>query len=579
MLSLIHPRFPVLGFAPVSQRIFLHVVSGQVEPFDREVDRDPFVIGRSSTADLSVSDRFMSRQHTRLFRRGAELLVEDMGSHNGTLLNGSPVAEPMPVQPGDILTISSTAVTLRSSRSEEVAVQPSHPSGPSASDLGVTKIKKDVSMLLSMVEPAKAEETGGTEGVELRRYAERLKLVIDVNAALGASISRDELLELILDRLFDHLRPEQAVILLPEEDEYLPAARRSVATVTERDFFYSRSLVREVVEERVAVLVADAAEDERFAAAESILASGITTLLAAPLLAAEDVLGIIVLSSRIHVRPFTEEDLELLGSLAAVAAMRIRNIELLEVAAERRRLEEELALARRIQEALLPERLPEIEGYRLLARNEASRGVSGDYYTVLERGEGSECVLVVADVAGKGMAASLLTASLEALTAGPIEDGMPSEEICDRVSRLLFSRTPPEKYATAFVAVLDVVSGTLRYTNAGHNPPFLVRAGGELETLASNGHPIGLVDGSEYEAAEVRLDPGDLLAIYTDGITEAADPDEEEFGPQRLAAVCHERRGDALEAVADAVEQALADFVRGVPFADDRTLVMLQRLG
>lgn len=550
-----------------------------MEPFDREVDRDPFVIGRSSTADLSVSDRFMSRQHTRLFRRGAELLVEDMGSHNGTLINGSPVVEPVPIRSGDILTISSTTVTLREP-GEDAAF--SHPLERAVSDLGVTRIKRDAAMLLSMAEPSRAEESDGGEDLELRRYAERLKLLIDVNAALSASITRDDLLELILDRLFDHLRPEQAVILLPENGEYLPAARRSVGTVPESELFYSRSLVREVVEERVAVMVSDAAEDERFAAAESILASGISTLLAAPLLTSEsdEVLGIIVLSSRVHVRPFSEEDLELLGSLAAVAAMRIRNFELLAEAAERRRLEDELKLARHIQEALLPKALPEIEGYRLLARNVASRGVSGDYYTVLERGEGSECVLVVADVAGKGMAASLLTASLEALTAGPIEDGMPPEEICNRVSRLLFARTPLEKYATAFVGVLDVASSTLRYTNAGHYPsPFLVRAGGDVEPLAPTGVPIGVLGAAVYEAAEVRIGPGDLLVVSTDGIIEAADGDDEEFGLARFENVCRGKRGDGLETLADAVEQALEQFVRGVPYADDRTLVMLERVG
>lgn len=571
----------MLCFASVSQRYFLHVVSGQMEPLDREVDRDPFIIGRSSTADLSVSDRFMSRQHTRLFRRGEELLVEDLGSHNGTLLNGSPVVEPVPMGSGDILTISSTTVTLRTGAPGEAAAPP-RPPERTISDLGVTRIKKDATMLLSMAEPSRTDEESGGEEPELRRYAERLKLMIDVNAALGTSITRTETLELILDRLFDHLRPEQAVILLHEDGEYLPAARRSVRAVADKDFFYSRSLVREVVEERVALMVSDAAEDERFAAAESILASGISTLLAAPLLTSEseEVLGIIVLSSRVHVRPFTEEDLELLGSLAAVAALRVRNFELLEEAAERRRLEGELKLARRIQEALLPKDLPEIEGYGLLARNAASRGVSGDYYTVLERGERSECVLVVADVAGKGMAASLLTASLEALTAGPIEDGMPPEEICNRVSRLLFARTPPEKYATAFVGVLEVATATLRYTNAGHYPsPFLVHDDGEVEPLGPTGVPIGVLGAATYEAVEVRIEPGDLLVVSTDGIIEAADPDDEEFGLERFEAVCRDARGDGLETLADAVEEALEGFVRGVPYADDRTLVMLQRLG
>jgi sigma-B regulation protein RsbU (phosphoserine phosphatase) len=563
----------------VSERYVLYVVSGQTDPFQQEIDRDPFVVGRSSTADLSVPDRFMSRQHTRFFQRGDKMMVEDMGSHNGTLINGNPIQEPAEIHLGDILTISSTTVTVRGPQSGEVVVASRPPATRESSpDQNVNKIKRDATMLLSVAEPGWAADDGTETDGELRRYADRLKLLIEVNAALSGSIAKDELLELILDRVFDHLQPEQAAILLPVDGEFRSAARRSTRVVSDGDAFYSRSLVREVVEERVAVLVVDAAADKRFAAAESILASGITALLAAPLLESGDVLGMIVLTSRIHVRPFTEEDLELLGSLASVAAMRIRNIFLLEEAAERRRLEGELKLARRIQEALLPKHLPEIPGYRLLARNVPSRGVSGDYYTILESEDGSTCTLLVADVSGKGMAASLVTASLEALTAGPIETGMPPDEICERVSRRLFSRTPPEKYATAFISVLDVVSGSLSYTNAGHNSPLVVRRGGEVETLDSTGVPIGLMAIAVYKKAAARLDPGDLLVIYTDGITEAADPDEEEFGMERLSAVCREHRSDGLVELADAIEDALDEFVRGTPFADDRTLVVLERL-
>ena len=186
-----------------------------------------------------------------------------------------------------------------------------------------------------------------------------------------------------------------------------------------------------------------------------------------------------MLESRAGVRQFAEEDLELLVSLAAVAALHLRNLALAMEAAERRRLEEELALARRIQVALLPDHLPEISGWDLYGGNFPSRGVSGDYYEVVERAEGRECVFMMADVSGKGMAASLLTVSLQALSTGPIEDGLPPEEICTRLSRLLYRRTPPEKYATAFLGVLEPATGRLRYTNAGHNPPLVLRAAGQ----------------------------------------------------------------------------------------------------
>ncbi|HSS48445.1 MAG TPA: PP2C family protein-serine/threonine phosphatase, partial [Thermoanaerobaculia bacterium] len=176
------------------------------------------------------------------------------------------------------------------------------------------------------------------------------------------------------------------------------------------------------------------------------------------------------------------------------------------------------------------------------------------------------------------MAASLLTASLQAFSAGPIEDGLPPEEICVRLSRLLYRRTPPEKFATAFLAVLETASGLLRYTNAGHNPSLIVRAGGEVEALGTTGVPLGLLPGARYQAAETTLAPGDLLVLYTDGIAEAADPDDEEYGLERIQKVCAHHRKEPCPALAAALEQDLETFARGVPFADDRTLVLARRL-
>lgn len=321
---------------------------------------------------------------------------------------------------------------------------------PRSGQLPDQTILRSASGLLSQVS-GDSHHLGGEE--EVRRYAERLKLINDVHRSLGQSIELGELLKLILERVFDHLQPEQGAIFLKRDGELELAATRSLPGV-DGDFVTSRSLQREVAEKGMAALVLDVESDERFASAQSILFSGIQSLVAAPLLDAEGPLGMIALSSRVGVRKFAEEDMELLVSLASVAALCLRNVALAAEAAERHRLEQELVLGRRIQKALLPEQLPEVEGFELFAHNIPSRGVSGDYYVIVERDEGRECVLMVADVSGKGIAASILTASLEALAAGPIDDGLPPHEICRRLSRLLHQRTPPEKYATALLAVL-----------------------------------------------------------------------------------------------------------------------------
>lgn len=546
----------------------LHITPAEGAPFEHALRGDSLVIGRALDADLTLADPFLSRRHSRLYRSDAGLLVEDLGSRNGTLVNGKAIAGPTPVGPGDVIGISNSLIKILAEVAGPVRVPE-----PEADFLDGTVFRR-ASDLLDRQSAAVA-----SNGADLRRFAERLKLLNEVHQALGRSLTLEELLELILERAFDHLRPDRGAILLKEADGgYRPAARRSSLGTTE-DLAFSRSLVREVAEKGMAALVFDVNEDERFSGALSMRISGIRSLVAAPLLDPEGTLGLIVLESRAGVRQFSEEDLELLVSLASVAALHIRNLALALEAAERRRLEQELALARRIQMALLPNRLPEVQGWEIYGVNIPSRGVSGDYYEVVERGGGRECVLMVADVAGKGMAASLLTVSLQALTTGPIEDGLPPDEICVRASRLLYRRTPPEKYATAFLGIFEPHTGFFRYTNAGHNPPLLLRADGTIEEIATTGVPLGLLPQAPYGAGETVLEPGDTLVLYTDGLVEANNPEDEEYGLDRLKAICAANRNAACAALALILEGDLEEFARGVPFADDRTIVLARRQG
>jgi sigma-B regulation protein RsbU (phosphoserine phosphatase) len=185
--------------------------------------------------------------------------------------------------------------------------------------------------------------------------------------------------------------------------------------------------------------------------------------------------------------------------------------------------------------------------------------------------------ILVADVSGKGIGASILTASMEALLAGPLEAGLAPSEICREVSERLYERTLAAKYATAVLVVLDPATGHLSYTNAGHNPGLIVREQGGVEELRTCGLPIGLLPGAEYETEETDLELGDLLVLYSDGITEATDREDEEFGLGRLRAICADRRHAPLPEIADDIAKALDDFVSGVPYADDRTLVLVRR--
>jgi serine phosphatase RsbU (regulator of sigma subunit) len=545
-----------------------HVTPAEGAPFDYPLRTDTLVVGRALDADLTLSDPFLSRRHSRFFRTGAGLFVEDLGSRNGTIVNDKAIKGPTRIEVGDEIKISNSSIQVLVDLSPPIPIPE-----PADEFLDGTIFRPAADLLDRQSAPVAAN------AADLQRYADRFKLLNEVHHALGRSLTLDALLALILDRAFDHLHPDRGAILLKDaaaEGGYRPAARRADQGAEELTF--SRSLTREVAEKGMAAIVFDVQADERFSAAQSMLLSGIRSLIAAPLLDAEGTLGLIVLESRAGVRQFSDEDLELLVSLAAVAALHLRNLALAMEAAERRRLEEELALARRIQVALLPDHLPEIAGWDLYGGNVPSRGVSGDYYEVVERSGGNECVFMLADVSGKGMAASLLTVSLQALSTGPIEDGLPPEEICNRLSRLLYRRTPPEKYATAFLAALETATGRLRYTNAGHNPPLVLRAAGAPQELDATGVPIGLLPQAVYAAGETALAPGDVLVLYTDGLVEATDPDGEEYGLERLKEVCRCGRGESSAALAKLIAQDLEDFARGVPFADDRTLVVARRL-
>lgn len=540
----------------------LVVMPAGADPYDRPVDADSLIIGRASSADVVVADTMLSRQHARIFRQGGELMVEDLGSRNGTRVNDELVSGPTPLKVGD-------EVKLADSR---ICIEDDERSSPEPARL-------ETVMTRSMGDPQELQETWESlEGeAELRRFAERLKIIDEAHRALAGSASSEELLGLILEGVFEHLAPAEAVIFLGDEDGTFQRGPSRQTPGAQVDQLYSRTLLHEVADKGRAALVCDTESDARFADARSLLDSGIRSLLAAPLLTPEGCVGVIALSSRSGYRPFSEEDLELLTSLASVAALRLWTMSLLEEASERRRMEAELGLAREIQLALLPEELPQPPGFELYAVNTPSQGVSGDFYQIVERAEGTELALLVADVSGKGLVAALLTATVEALTAVPISQGLPADQSFRRVNTLLCQRTPPEKFATAFLAVLGVADGELGYASAGHNPALVVRASGEVEQLRRTGLPLGLMESMGYEAGEARLLEGDTLIVYTDGIVEAANATGEEYGLDRLIQVCVESRSGSAAEIGGAIEQDLNGFVEAEPFADDCTLVLLGR--
>ena len=277
--------------------------------------------------------------------------------------------------------------------------------------------------------------------------------------------------------------------------------------------------------------------------------------------------------------PYTDTDAAFVASLGHLALSAVENARLVEARLEKERLEEELRLARTIQERLLPAAMPEVAGADLAAMALPSRFVAGDYYEAIRLDSG-QLLLAVADVSGKGMAAALLMANLQAGLHVLRGSGLDLPEATARLNRLVCENTDAAKFITFCWALYDADgpdAGRLRYVNAGHNPPMLVRADGSVEELTEGGLILGVLPTVSYQQGETRVAPGDLLVLFSDGVTEAPDADGEEYGEACLANLLRKHRdGTAAQAVA-AIRADVARFTDAAPLSDDRTVLALKR--
>jgi serine phosphatase RsbU (regulator of sigma subunit) len=529
-------------------------------PFHRECAEGAIVIGRAADVDLSVNDASMSRRHVRVFAADGGWFVEDLGARNGTTLNGQRLTAPARLGHGDVLRLGETAVIVDAS--------PGAVEGP-----GSGTIFRSARAL-----QAATHAPASNDAASLERYASRLKLLNDVQRDLAAPISLDALLERVLQRLFDVLRPEDGLVLLRGTDGSLRQAAARRAPGSPGELVVSKKLVEEVVDKGAAALVMDAALDDRFAAARSLLAAGIRSIVAAPLADAEGTLGMVALYSRVHVRQFSEDDLELLVSLASAAALRVRNIALAEDAAARRVLERELAVAHDIQMGMLPRAMPRVAGLDLAAGLQPARAVGGDLYDAFVAG--GDLWLIVADVAGKGVGAALFMAVAKTLFRALAISGGSLESVMTRLNAELARENDRQIFVTAFAARVPASGGVLDYSNAGHNLPMLVDAGGVRTLEAREGGPaLGVIDPAAYAAGRLTLAPGATVVLYTDGVIDARDAGGAAFGERRLVECLAGCAGKPAEESVATVMGTVATFASGAPQEDDITVLALRLPG
>ena len=281
--------------------------------------------------------------------------------------------------------------------------------------------------------------------------------------------------------------------------------------------------------------------------------------------------------SRRGVGPFLASDRRTLSLFANQAALALENARLHLQALEKERLEREMHLAAEIQRQILPKGAPVVDGFELIGWYRPARQVGGDYYDLFRREDG-RIGLVVGDVSGKGMPAALMVSVLHsALRLLLDQDGF-GPAMLERLNRHVHESSASNKFITMLLAELDPATGVLHYMNAGHNPAILLRADGRTEELPAGGMPIGLMPVARFQSRALTMEPGDLLCIYSDGITEAAAPDDEEFGMGRLTEQLRAGQSRPLAELVEAIPHAIGEFSQGLPQGDDQTLVLLRRV-
>jgi phosphoserine phosphatase RsbU/P len=548
-----------------------------------QLGRLRITIGRSARNDLCIPDPFASRVHAEVRREGDEYLLQDLGSANGTLYNGATVQGVVPLTVGGRIQIGETEIifndgTYNSSMGATMITDNSETSLPEAT-IALASGDRTTSGLLEAIEGArtKPEEVTAT-AAGTSKHGDLLALISKVGITLLASATLNETLEQIVSLVFESVPADRCLIMM--RDEGNEDLRVAVARLRDRvgdvgEIRVSRNVLDEVVIRGKSVLTSDAQHDPRFASGTVVL-QGVRSVLAVPLGVAEKVFGIIYADSPIAEGRFTEDHLKVLTTLASVAAIRVENTRLVEARLERERLERELALASEIQQRFQPTAPPHVVGYELQGISFPCYEIGGDYYDFIERDDG-RLVIALGDVSGKGTAAALLMSSLHAAVHAQAGSHDSLVSTISAVNRYLAENIPANRFVTLFYAELDPESGALSFLNAGHNPPLIVHSAGTVEQLASGGLPLGIKPDAEYREGRTQLQPGDVLVVYSDGVTEALSPSGEEYGATRLYEVVSRNIEASAAGIRDRIESSLTKFSQGTSAADDITLVIVKR--
>ncbi len=507
-------------------------------------------VGRSVDAGLCFpEDSGLSRQHFVFEAEGENWTVQDLRSRNGTFVNQVRLTERITLQPGDRITAGQLVIVYAPEPPAEMVVF----------DCAET----------DQLTPVLPTITTNLEHALARHKP--MQALLHAGLELSKNRPLAELFPVILDLAIEAVDAQRGVLLILQEDRLVPKANKGAG------FRISTAVRDHVLNEKSSILVCNVQLDDVYKNRQSIVEQRIHTIMAAPLQSKEQILGLIYVDSPLVLREFTNEDLSLLTVMANVAAVRIENARLAELEEADRMMQRDLTQAAAIQRRMLPGKAPQVPGIDLAGLNAPCRTVGGDYYAFFTHPDGRVSV-ALGDVCGKGMPAALMMMALHARVQVLAENPHNLAAFMQRLNEATCPTCPGNLFITFFFCVLDASTGEVVFANAGHYPPILVRASGKTEILELGGPALGIIPSASYREGRASLAAGDLMVLYSDGVTETTNANFDEFGEERFIELLSQRRQEEAGAIVEAVSRALNEFAAGFPPTDDITLVVAKRL-
>jgi phosphoserine phosphatase RsbU/P len=532
------------------------------------VSQTPYLIGRGAETGnhLQLNDRRISRQCAAIVMEASRLYIEDRGQRRGVFVNNEKI-ESRALEDNDI-------ITFGLEDSYEIIFR-------SAPETG----QESIPNLLTRIEHiTSAESASGSGGLR------KLNMLLEASSLLHSQLPLDSVLGKMLDHAVAVLDADRGLLLENAADGALKvrlARRNGGLRLPPESVAPSQTAIQLALKQHSPVITEDLAQAEMdLQSAQSIVAQRLRAVVVIPLYSIMransqesmvnvrrgEFLGVLYLDSR---RPaaFSKLDRQILDALAADAASILDNARLVERERERQRMEQEINIARDIQQALLPKDFREFPHLAVAGCNFPCLSVGGDYFDVFPIGDGRTAFLI-ADVSGKGLGAALLTTMLQGALSG-MTLGTDPARVFNHVNRFLCDHSEVGRYATMFFGIVDL-DGHLEFINAGHPSPILIRKNTVEEAFTEGSYPVGLVPDAEYTAVCLKLEPGDTLVLFSDGVTEAMDPDDNLFGVPRLREVLEQKAETPLEDIQKIILESVENFARGARQADDLTLLLLR---